>query len=182
MKPKTLLILVAMLATGMSGIDTRTAAQTSRTSGVYLTAADFQNSRLSFEGSCRSKDHKLSVHDFLHKPYIDVKHESEKHRYAKADLFGFRACDRHDYRFASNLEYQILEAKELYIYALDTQVSQGRTSRTVREYYFSVGDNGQIQMLTLENLKRAFPENHRFHVWLDTTFGAGENLAEYDEG
>jgi len=68
----------------------------------------------------------------------------------------------------------------VYIYARDTRVSQGRTSRTVREYYSCVGDNGQIQMVTLENLKRAFPE-HRFHDWLDATFGAEGNLAEYDQ-
>jgi hypothetical protein len=44
-----------------------------------------------------------------------------------------------------------------------------------------VGANGQIKALTLENLKQAFPENHRFHDWLDATFCAGQNLGEYDE-
>jgi len=35
--------------------------------------------------------------------------------------------------------------------------------------------------LTLENLKQAFPDNHRFHDALDATFAAGRVLAEYDE-
>src|SRR6516164_1392873 len=157
------------------------ALATPETSGVYLTAAEYQEGRLAFEGDCGSKTHKLALHDVLNKSYVDVTHESEKRRYAKSDLFGFRACDGRDYRFGSNLEYRILEARELYIYSRDITVNEGRTSRTVLEFYFSVGANGQIKALTLENLKQAVPENHRFHDWLDATLSAGRNLAEYDE-
>ena len=181
MNPNSMLIPIVLSAAYMFSDGTLVAAQTSRTSGVYLTAADYENGKLGFEGDCGSKAHKLEIHDVLNKPYIDVTHESEKRRYSKDELFGFRACDGREYRFGSKLEYQILETKELYIYSRDIVVSQGRTSRTVREYYFSVGSNGEIKALTMENLKQAFPENHRFHDWLDATFGAGQNLAAYDE-
>lgn len=50
MRPKTLLISLVIFAACMSAIGTRVLAQTSRTSGVYLTAADYQNGRLGFEG------------------------------------------------------------------------------------------------------------------------------------
>jgi hypothetical protein len=152
-----------------------------RMSGIYLTATDYKDGRVAFEGDCGSKTHKLELHDVLHKSYIDVTHGTEKHRYAKSDLFGFRACDGRDYRFASKLEYQILEAKELYIYAREISVSRGKGSHSVRKYYFSAGPDGQILALTLENLKQAFPDNHRFHDSLDVTFGAGQKLAEFDE-
>jgi hypothetical protein len=152
-----------------------------KTSGVYLTANDYKNGRLSFEGECGSKAHKLELHDVLHKSYIDVTHETEKHRYAKSDLFGFRACDGRDYRFALNLEYHILETKELYIYAHEVSVSHGKGLHTIQEYFFSAGPDGPVLALTLENLKQAFPDNHRFHDGLDATFGAGEPLAEYDK-
>lgn len=181
MNRMTLLIVVAVLAATLAGVDAHARAQTTRTSGVYTTAADYESGRLTFEGDCGSKAHKLELHDVLNKPYIDVTHESEKRRYLKSDLFGFRACDGRDFRFASRLEYQILEAKELYIYARDFSVSQGKTSRTVHEYYFSVGASGLIQTLTLENLKQAIPDNHKFHDSLDATFGSGQSLAWYDE-
>jgi len=181
MNPKKLLNVIAVFAVCMFTAVTLTTAQADRTSGVYLTAADYEKKQLAFAGDCGSKNHKLKPHDFPNKPYIDVKHESEKYRYAKRDLFGFRECDGRDYRFGSNLNYQILEAEELYIYTLDIWVSRGRTNQTVRKYYFSVGDDGQILMLNLENLKRALPENHRFHDWLDATFGGGQNLADYDK-
>jgi hypothetical protein len=156
-------------------------AASSKTSGVYLTAADFTAAQLSHQGFCGSAAHKLELHDVLNKPYIDVTHDHEKRRYPKKDLFGFRACDGRDYRFGRNLEYQILEAKELYLYAREISESRGRTVQTRREYYFSVGPEGQILALTLNNLKQAFPDNHRFHDSLDVTFGAGQDLAQYDE-
>ncbi len=82
-------------------------------SGVYQTASDYKDGRLAFEGECGSKAHKLELHDVLNKPYIDVTHDTEKRRFQKSDLFGFRACDGRDYRFGANREYRILEAKAL---------------------------------------------------------------------
>lgn len=178
---KTLFIPVAVLAAFVVSVAASPKATTPKTSGVYLTADDYQNGRLSFEGDCGSKTHKLELHDVLNKPYIDVTHESDKRRYAKSDLFGFRTCNGRDYRFVSNLEYQILEAKELYIYEHGTNVHVGKGLRTVPTYYFSAGPKGQVLPLTLENLKQAFPDNHRFHDSLDQMFGRGQNVAQYDE-
>jgi hypothetical protein len=172
--------VVALAVLLFSGAGTAQAVPP-KTSRVYLTAADYKNSRLSFEGDCGSKTHKLELHDVLNKPYIDVTHGTEKHRYAKSDVFGFRACDERDYRFASNREYQILEPLELYIYAREVSVSRGKGFHSVPEYYFSAGPDGPVLALTPENLKQAFPDNHRFHDALDATVGAGQKLAEFDE-
>jgi len=159
----------------------RAQATTPKVSGVYLTAADYKDGRLAFEGDCGSKTHKLNLHDFLHRPYIDVTHESEKRRYPKSGLFGFRACDGRDFRFGSNFEYEILESRDLYIYARGVPLTSGKGYQFIREYYFSVGPEGQILTLTLENLKQALPDNHRFRDSLDATFGPGREASEYDE-
>jgi len=178
---RALVVPFTLFAAALLACGTRASAQTAKTSGLYQTASDYEVGKLTFEGDCGSKAHRLEIHDISNKAYIDVTHDSEKHRYSKSELFGFRACDGRDYRFVSQFEYQIVEAKDLYIYVHDVSVSQGRTYRTVHEYYFSVGANGAIEALTMENLKQAFPDNHRFHDWLDATFGNGQSLAEYDE-
>jgi len=182
---KAPLVISAFLAT-VSAVFTFSVAvpshaATPQTSGVYLTAADYGGGRLAFQGNCKSNAHKLELHDVLNKPYIDVTHESERRRYLKSDLFGFRACDGRDFRFDSNLEYQILESRELYLYRRETYVPHGRVTSTIMDYYFSVGPDGQILRLTLENLKQVFQDNHRFHDLLDANFGAGQQLEEYDE-
>lgn len=178
---RTLFIPVAVLAAFVFSLGASAQAVTPKTSGVYLSSADYKNGRLAFQGDSGSETHKLELHDVLNKPYIEVTHDTEKHRHQKGDLFGFRACDGRDYRFASNREYQILEAKELYIYARGTPVGAGKGIRTVAAYYFSVGPDGPVLALTLENLKQSFPDNHRFHDNLDAMFGPGQVLAEYDE-
>lgn len=156
-------------------------AATPKTSGVYLTSTDYKASRLTFEGDCKSEAHRLELHDVLNKPYIDVTHESVKRRYQKSELFGFRTCDGHNYRFDSNLEYQILESRDLYIYARDTRHVYGKgVPQTITEYYFSVGADGSIRPLTMENLKQAFPDNHKFHDLLHSYFSTGQGLGEYD--
>ncbi len=175
----TFLVAVVTALTFSAAIPIR--AATPKTSGVYLTAADYKDGRLAFEGDCKSKAHRLNLHDILNKPYIDVTHESEKRRYSKSDLFGFRSCEGSDYRFSSNLEYQILESKDLYIYGMETYISHGRVRSKVMDYFFSVGQDGPILLVTLENLKHAFPDNHRFHDLLDANFGRGQNIGEYDE-
>jgi hypothetical protein len=178
MKP-LLLFVGAFAAFALAG-EISAGPKTTKTSGVYLSAAEYENNRLSFEGDCGSKVHKLELHDVLNKPYIDVTHASEKRRYSKRDLFGFRACDGHDYRLESNLEYRILETRELYIYVREIK-TRGKGFHTDIEYYFSVGAEGPILALTLENLKQAVPENHRFHDSLEATFRARQKLQLYDE-
>ena len=180
-KAKLVVLAFLVVLTASVFSPSTSALATPRTSGIYLTAADYKDGRLAFEGDCGSKTHKLSLHDVLNKPYVDVTHESEKRRYPKSDLFGFRACDGRDYRFASNLEYQILESRELFIYARGIPVNYGKGYRTIQEYYFSVGPDGDVLPLTLENLKQALPNNHRFHDSLDATFGPGREPWEYDE-
>ena len=48
------------------------------------------------------------------------------------------------------------------------------------EYYFSKDSNSDIRLLTIENLKRAYPENHRFHYDIDAHFRFDRELMEYD--
>ena len=150
-----------------------------RTSGIYRTSADYQNGHLEFEGSCGSHFHKLELHDVLHKPYIDLTHGTQKQRISKANLFGFRACDGYDYRFASNLEYRVLEAKEAYIYLREIRTG-GKGLHTISTYYFSAGPDGQLLPLTVNNLRLAYPQNQPFGDSLDMSSAAHQKLERYD--
>lgn len=172
-------VLVGLLTASAFACGVASAANHAKVSGLYMTAADFENGRLAFSGNCGAAGHKLAIHDA--KPYVDVTNESQEHRYTKSQVFGFHACDGNDYRFGSTLEYQILESKDLYIYAQDVPVSPGKGFHLEREYYFSVGSRGPIAALTLTNLKGAFPSNAQFNASLESTFDAGSSLAKYDK-
>jgi|SRR5579859_725392 len=177
---RSAIAILALLGTSFFFLNSQLEAQTAKVSGVYLTADDYQNHRLSFMGQCGSKDHGVELHDFLHKSYIHVKHDSKKKRYEKKNLFGLQACDGRNFRFVSNLEYQIVESKDLYIYMRESWVAHGRSTQTVQDYYFSVGGDGPIQALTFRNLKTTFPDNLRFLGLVASRIEDDRELAQYD--
>ena len=151
-------------------------------SGIYLTADDFKNEKLTSEGWGSDSSHKLQLHDVLDKPYIHVTHGNETQKYDKSEVYGFRDGSGRSYRFVGNKEYQILEAKELFIYSVSVDVLDPgqKTRRTDKTYYFSVGATGEAFPLTIDNVKRAFPENHKLHDSLDMTFKSDSQLTQYD--
>ena len=87
------------------------------------------------------------------------------------------AADERSFRVVGNEQYQILEAKDIYIYSADILVRKGTTDKA---YFFSVGPNGEVLPLTIVNLKKAFPDNHRFHDSLDMMFRDDSPLTKYD--
>jgi len=150
------------------------------TSGIYLTADDFKNGKVAFEGWDSDSSHKLQLHDVLDKSYIHVKHENETKKYEKSAVYGFRDSDGVSYRFVGNKEYKILEGKTLSIYSVDSQVpARNRGSGSV--YYFSVGAAGKVTPLTVADLKKALPNDHKFHDSLDATFKSNSELNQYDD-
>lgn len=167
---------VAFIAV-LVGLTTQTVAHATDVKGVYLTSEDYAQARLSSESDCAPDEHKVELHDWLHKPFIHVTHNGVVRRYEKNEIFGFRTCKGQDYRFVGNLEYEILEAQRLVLYILEINARR----RTVRRYFFSDGAGGTVTPLTRVNLKRAFPDNHRFHDALDQTFRRDADLKQYDE-
>jgi hypothetical protein len=49
------------------------------------------------------------------------------------------------------------------------------------KFYFGRDSSDVLQLLTKDNLKKAFPDNHKFHDALDATFREDKELANYDE-
>ena len=179
MKKLTNIIAVITLI----AIQTICAAQSAKKepehSGVYLTLADFKSGKLTYGIDCRADKHKIILHDFLSKPYIDVIHEGMKHTLQKKDIYAFRDCNDIVFRFFNNREYQLTESGAINIYFLEESRSEGKGFRIVKIYYFSILPDGEIKPLTTANLKAAFPDNHKFHDALDTNL-RDSDPSEYD--
>lgn len=150
-------------------------------SGVYFTPQDFKNGKLEYAINCKTEKHKIKLNDFLDKPYITVIHEGKRYEHQKKDIFGYRDCEGIDYRFVNNGNYPILNPREnIVLYKLIQGVDSKTSKRTI-SYFFSNGLDGNVVALTVENLKAAFSDNHKFHDLLDTEFGSGTvALTDYD--
>jgi hypothetical protein len=88
------------------------------------------------------------------------------------------SADLRSFRTVGSQRYEILEARDLVIYSTDVIVRKGALER---EYFFSVGLNGEILPLTILNLKNAFPDNHAFHDRRDIVFKHNSQLTKYDD-
>lgn len=148
-------------------------------SGVYLSSSDFASGKLTYEINCSTEKHKIKLNEFLKKPYITVVHDNKSHNLQKKEIFGYKDCDNLTYRFADNSHYVILNPTEqILLYKHTTEGSKNKKAEV--HYYFSVSGAGEMQTLTLMNLKKAFPENHKLHDALDAEFKSDDQLSEYD--
>ena len=153
-------------------------------SGVYRTFADFQAKKLDLSVDFTKEKHKIKVHDFINKSEIDVIHMDKKYTFKKKDIYGIRDGKGVDYRFYNDLDYLIAQADTIYIYTkaenITTSNGKNHQSKQVTKYFFSRTGDSNILLLTSENLKKVFPENHKMHDALDMMFKSESDLAEYD--
>jgi hypothetical protein len=150
-------------------------------SGVYLTAEDFQLRRLSYAINCSMEKHKIKLNDFFGKSYITVKHFDSSYKLFKNQIFGYKTCDEQIVRFEGKKELVLLNPDEaILIYThVVSRPAKGQTN--VTNYYFSKNALSLAQSLTITNVKKAFPDNHAFHMKLDEMFKYNTELAAYDD-
>lgn len=151
-----------------------------RSRGLYRTAADFRQRRLTMAVNCKVDQNRLRLNQVGPRPYITAIRGGEEYKLAKAILYGYRDCDGREYRFAANNQhYPILNPGEELLLYKTTLPAVGQNPGYVR-LYFSATAEAPIQPLTLRNLKKAFPDNRELHDLLNAHFPAGTDLTAFD--
>lgn len=150
-----------------------------QSSGVYLSAADFDSGRLAYAIDCSKEKHKIKLNEFLGKDYITVVHDKQTHNLKKEEIFGYRDCNDKIYRLGIEKHYEVLNPKET-ILLYKIEVLPSKNQKGITSYFFSVSATAEVKELTLTNLKKAFPDNHKFHDALDAEFKSDDELAIYD--
>ncbi len=161
---------------------TTAAGQTtaSLSSGLYKSAETFRTNQVMLAVDCQTEKHRIRLHEFIGKPFVTVIHGGKSYQYAKDSLFGYRDCEDQSYRFvANNQHYPIMNPTEpLLIYKIVQPPIAKAPGYT--KLFFSRDASAPVEVLTLANLKNAFPQNHAFHDRLDAQFGNGSDLTAYD--
>lgn len=152
-------------------------------SGVYKTADDFAQRKLSFAINCKMEKHKINPYLIFNADEVKVKHQGNTYMLKKKELFGYRDCKGKEFKFVNDTEYSILNPGEpllLYFYQ-HTAHSAKNANDYPAAYYFSKDAFSPLQPLTKANLKAAFPENHALHDKLDAQFKNDKDLPAYDK-
>lgn len=172
MKTKNLLLASLFLSLSLSGLGQNTV------SGVYKTYSDYTNQKLTFGIDCKTEKHKIKLHEFPNKPYITVVHDDKPHQLAKDSVFGYQLCDGNFVRFVNNSDYHLTEKGDVWLYKkLMMKAPKGSPEPNLN--FFSIGGETPLP-LTMENLKKAFPDNHKFHDALTAQFKNDSELDAFD--
>jgi hypothetical protein len=179
---KTLKISIILLALVFSKSFTQAANLSAETikpnSGIYLTASDYKNNHLHLAGD-RSAKNKFRLNDFFGGEKLTVSHEGKNYQFSKDSIYGYKDKDVIAYRFFKDHsgEYTILESKKAVIY--ERRFPNGKAgSKAV--YYFSKGAEGDIYVLSTDNLKRIFKSDPAFDI-IDANFHNDGDLLSYDK-
>ncbi len=153
-------------------------------SGVFKSYTNYLAGKMEYGINCATESHKIKLNDFLGKDYITVIHDGKPYDLKKAEIWGFQLCDEKVVRFQGKEDYTLGDKGILWIYnKSSTLPGNPKTggSKIVITYYFSKGGDGEIQELSLLNLKAAFPDNHMLHDAMDANFKTDASLGEYDQ-
>lgn len=151
----------------------------SNRSGLYLTAQDFINKKLSYSNENTNGRYKIKVAPLFNKERVRVIQNGEKYDFFQPDLFGYRS-ENLDFRFFNDQQYKVVDNSFFYMYTRIVSVVEGKVHTQKTNYYFSKLSDGNIMDLTLYNLKKAYPENHKFQDLLDVYFRYDNDLNWYD--
>jgi hypothetical protein len=144
----------------------------SASSGVYETSQDFINQKMVYASTSTA----ITVNESSNADHITVVYNKQSHNLKKNDVFGYTDSNNQTYRFVGNSRYLILNpSEETLLYQHETKSANG----VVMHYYFSRGA-GDVQELTLVNVKNAFPNDLAFHEGLDAEFRSDAELASYE--
>ncbi|MEI2749772.1 MAG: hypothetical protein V9E88_13570 [Ferruginibacter sp.] len=148
-------------------------------SGVYMTAVDFTNKKLTYGINCKTENHKIKLNNFFNRDYITVIHEGNKYNISKDSVFGFKTCNGSSYRIADKIDYTILNADDnLLLYEFIPMSAPKNPQPPVHK--FSNGADGPMLDLTIENVKNIYPDYHLFHDEIENIFRSNSSLLSYD--
>lgn len=152
-------------------------------SGIYNSADDYKNRKLTYAINYKADRQKIKDYLLLDASQVKVKHGGETHMLDKNNIYGYRNTKGVDFRFVGNSSYRILTPEEpIIIYKYGEPHTDVKKNPPVQmnRYYFSTDANNSPLSLTIPNLKRAFPDNTRFHEALDKNFKSDDELDRFD--
>lgn len=149
-------------------------------SGVYLTASDFLHGKLSYTAGCSGQMAGSAVNITLGNKDIIIKQGKQTCKIDKNTVYAIRYGNGRIVRIYKDGCYPILNpGEQIPLYGvMDAPVNKGEP--ITRKYYFSKDAGSDIQDLTLDNLRAAFPDNKAFQKALEIQLRTDGELSAYD--
>jgi hypothetical protein len=132
--------------------------------GLYINATDYTSKVITLGFDNADKGYQIS--DNRWNNTVKVQQPENKFVLSLTGVWGERKNDK-DYRFFNGDAYKVEYANGLFVYSKPETYSDGRTSYTVNNYYFSSSATTEIQTLDITELHETFKENAALASKLD---------------
>lgn len=153
-----------------------TAKKEMQRNGLYLSADDFRQGKLSYGDTANS----VRIRELLRSDRIDVCTYDSCFKILKRDVYGYRDKTGDVYRFYNNEKYGVMNPGEAILLYRQQIVIAGKGTRTEDKYFFSKTETTPVIPLSQENLYREFSGNKKFLENLEIHFRNGAELTEYN--
>ena len=188
MKTKITLTIAATLLLNMGQLFAQRPKEIkdSEVEGIYLSLTDFKQGKLTIPTDKQHKGDKIKLKQFFISPDIISIEQDKETIFYKDSIFAIRLTNGENYRFINRTPCLVADTSSLYIYTNKTIKTVSKMSgphrRTeevpVTYYYFSIGNQKAVFMLTLANLRKYALTDTSVHKTVCDKFTTDEILSE----
>jgi hypothetical protein len=147
--------------------------------GIYLSANDFANNKLSYEKNSNEKC-KIKIHSASFNSHIKVTCGETTLQFSKDSIFGYKDHENIAHRFYDKKVYEVMNpGANILVYKIRI-AGKTKYEQATYNYYFSKEAKAPILPLTIKNLETSFSENQMFIDFLEVHFKTDGDLLEYD--
>ena len=150
----------------------------SSVTGLYLTADDYANHKLSFVTNGGNKN-SIHLNEFLESGKVEVIYNGKTQSFLKSEIFGY-SCNQQDYRYFNNVAYKIIDSRDFFIYSAPKLEQGGKGMKPVERFYFSSSATAVIEPLSIRNLENVYASNAKFRYMIESSFTTDNSLTSYD--
>ncbi|HXB41626.1 MAG TPA: hypothetical protein VNZ49_13885 [Bacteroidia bacterium] len=147
--------------------------------GVYISAADFSDNKLSYKSE-GGKKCKVKIHNFSFKSPVKIICGDSVFHFSKDSVYGFKDYDNKSHRFYNKTVYEIISINPYILLYKVQEAAKTKYEAAIYSYHFSIGAGGRVFPLTIKNLETSFRDNKLFIDFLEVHFKSNGDLLEYD--
>jgi hypothetical protein len=150
--------------------------------GIYLSANDFTNGKISYTHNINDGNYKFRLHDISFNSPIKIIAGNKIISVNKDLVYGYRDKENTCYRFYNKGTFKILNPFEkIILYSTSSLVGSPRNIHRLTNYFFSADAASPIYKLTKWNMKMILGKDVYFHELLDIYFQSDDELTAYDD-
>lgn len=170
-----ILVIPFLLISWISGLNAQVTID-----GIYLSADDFLNNKLSFKYNKAGIRYQLCADEHINSSCITILAGNDSIRLKKDSIFGYRNSKHNSYRMYKKTAYEILNPSEPILIYCCKSTAYKLNSYSEKNYYFSLSPSSPVYPLTMRNLEIVFNKDERFKKLLEVYFHSDDELSVYD--